>query len=297
MKTTLWLCFIVAVQAIGPETLQLALETAFVTDDLDNQTINNVSSTAIRRQRSNRLSYSEVVYKFLDRTYKCGSEKSKKMASDLMSTVEAVAQLPILEYFITDATKVNTINAIERCANVTLPKKPRFRKIKSDIKKRAKKTDSFFTGAIDDSVATQETEEKIVVSKTQKLKPIKRPEKFRAIIDQIIDGKDEKIDEGSNQKLVKIILEIGDNLKSELSKNRELRAATFGDNKEGVLSFNNVAFRTNEHPNSLDDTDIENSRADSEKSSDDETPDLRREGDDIVLNNNMEIFVKMNKEV
>ncbi|KPJ00475.1 hypothetical protein RR46_07065 [Papilio xuthus] len=165
---------------------------------------------------------------------------------------------------------------------------------------RSKKIDTFFTGAFEESVATKEKDDKKIISiETKKLKDLKTNnaviDQFRTILDGIIDDIDNKYANKVEGKQIKIIFEIGDNLKKELNKNASEEEFKAKENDNGRLTINDVLFRTNTAIKKIEVSDDDRRRRmESENDSDEKTTE-EDVSDNIVLNNNMEIFVKMNK--
>ncbi|KPJ19321.1 hypothetical protein RR48_01571 [Papilio machaon] len=293
MKSLLCLFFIVAAKAAN---LTIKLDEITIIPNIEkkeyrksfvNEVINifsalkndNSSNNPVINQRSkDEISYSHVLYNFLNKTYVCGSPKSKEIAPDLLATIEAISQLPFMDYIITDPVKINTVNTVKKCASDTKTRyksKKKKSKRKKDVT-RSKKNETFFTGAFEESVATKEKDDKKIISiETKKLKDLKSNnaviDQFRTILDGIIDDIDSKNGNKVEGKQVKIIFEIGDNLKSELNRKaipkEEYKAKEIDKDR---LTINDVLYRTNTAIKKIEesDGDLLRRRIESENDSD-----------------------------
>lgn len=261
---------------------------------------NNASNIVINQRAKEEITYSRVLYSFLNKTYVCGSQKSKEIAPDLLATIEAISQLPFMDYIITDPVKIKTVNTVKKCASYTKTRKKTKKNKAKRIKDitRSKKVDTFFTGAFEESIAAKSKDDKKIISiETNNLKDLKSNnvviDQFRSILDHIIDDIDDKYSDKGKQ--VKIIFEIGDNLKKELSNKEPIKPELKAKETDGSkLTINDVLFRTNTAIKKVEESDGELNRRKMVTESESENTE-EDASDNIVLNNNMEIFVKMNK--
>ncbi|CAK1592260.1 unnamed protein product [Parnassius mnemosyne] len=237
----------------------------------------------------------DMLQSFFDRSYTCGSDSAKKAEPYIISMLEAIFEIPYIDYIISEAVKKNIINSINTCATKSLAGRSRKRKKKPKKNENTEKIPALTKAA-----------KKYKKGKDQKESNKEIMKKLRTVLNDVIDDKIKNSNKKERNNFVKIFLEIGDNLKSELRRNRLLNETLFQNNIKNDLSVSDAEDRNiNVHfDSSVSSIDRNETRENKElRIGFENTPESiesqenidQNASDEIVFHNNMEIFVRMDK--
>ncbi|CAH2064512.1 unnamed protein product, partial [Iphiclides podalirius] len=220
--------------------------------------------------------FTDIVLQFVNSSIcNCGTEKAKEKIPIIKLVLKGIFKLPFVQYLIDENTQNGILKQLTECAERPVTARERRKRKKSRNKHRNRSGDmglrAFFTGAIVNGGESEESKKTMTI-------------KFKSILDDILKTEGAKLREESKQALMKLILEL-DRLRK--SKNSELHT------DDGSANGEDKGASPNKDTDEDDDASLTSDNKEF-RANDGNGSTRGAASDEIVIDHNMEISVRMN---